>query len=106
MKVCTPRPTGIGTVEARRSRRHFLRLALAVIGLGAACTAAPAAPTSSGPPKPADQPQPTEPATPVAPVTLAWGSTSGAGDSLLAIAQAKGYFAEQGITLDAQQFAT
>ena len=42
----------------------------------------------------------------MAPVTLAWGSTSGAGDSLLAIAQAKGYFAEQRITLDAQQFAT
>src|SRR5205823_5420823 len=31
---------------------------------------------------------------------------SGAGDGVLSIAQAKGYFAELGITLEAQQFAT
>ncbi|MBU6422897.1 MAG: ABC transporter substrate-binding protein [Chloroflexi bacterium] len=41
-----------------------------------------------------------------APVTLKWGSISSASDSALFIAEAKGYFAQQGITLDTQVFTT
>lgn len=40
------------------------------------------------------------------PVTLKWGSISSASDSALFIAEAKGYFKEQGITLDTQVFTT
>lgn len=40
------------------------------------------------------------------PVTLKWGSISSASDSALIIAEAKGYFTEQGITLDTQVFTT
>src|SRR5438067_1752688 len=109
-------------VEAYRSRRAFLRLALAMAaaGLGGACSAAPTASTPATSSKPTEQPEPTapaatqqaqaavatpaaRPAAPASAVTLKWGSNPSAADGAVFIAQAKGYFAEQMIVLEMDQ---
>ncbi len=111
-------------IEAYRSRRVFLRLAMAVAaaGLGAACSAAPTAPTPATSSKPTEQRAPTAPAAtqpaqvavatpaaklaaPASAMTLKWGSNPSAADGAVFIAQAKDYFAEQGITLELTQVA-
>ena len=99
----------IETIETRRSRRQFLRVALAgattgaATGPGSACGVPPSARTPAVAPSPAGSPPASPPAAPK-PATVKWGSTGS--DGPLFIAQAKGYFAEQGITLDLNVFAT
>ena len=88
------------------SRRRFLRLALGSASLSllaAACqpggAVAPAAtPASSG--------QPTPPATAGGRTRVSLGQVGGLSDAPFFIAMERGYFAEQGIELDASRFTT
>jgi NitT/TauT family transport system substrate-binding protein len=87
----------------------------AVVGAGCAPSAAPAPAAPAAPPAaapatmaaPAGAPAaaaPTAPAAPPAPVTLRAGGLGGSVDRAYYAAEEKGYFAEQGITLDVENY--
>ncbi|HZS00767.1 MAG TPA: ABC transporter substrate-binding protein [Chloroflexota bacterium] len=86
---------------------------IAVVGAGCAPAATP--PPAAAPPAAGAQAAapaaaaptavpPTAPATPPAPVTLRAGGLGGSVDRAYYVAEEKGYFAEQGITLDVENY--
>ncbi len=92
----------------------FVSMAVASIVILTAC-AAPAAPTPAAPPPVAATVAPTLPPTPApspsptptfAPMTVKFGYLGGISDSAIDIAQAKGYFKEQGLTVELVPFAS